>query len=164
MNAVTAEQIGAIDALNTSYIEALDFKNMTGWLDTFSEEPEASYICTSRENVDNDFPIAFMLDDCRARLEDRVTYVTKIWVGTYQEYSTRHFIQKINARVLDDGTISARSNFSVVYTPEETGITGILTAGVFEDIIIDTPAGYRFRSRKAILDAAVQSRYLVFPV
>lgn len=153
-----------IDALQLRYIEALDGKDMSGWLDAFAEEDEASYICISDENVGRGLELGLMYDDNRCRLEDRATYITKIWAGTFQDYRTRHFVQRVNIERADDRSVRMRSNFSVFYTPENTGISEVLTTGIYQDVIRIGNGAPRILSRKAILDTSVLPRYLVYPV
>src|SRR3546814_15656337 len=76
-----------------------------------------------------------MYDDCHARLLDRVTYITKIWAGTFQDYRTRHFVQRVAADRIDDNTWKARSNFSVFMTPEDSGVSEVLATGQYEDLV-----------------------------
>lgn len=157
--------IGEIALLHAAYSRALDGKDMAAWLATFTDHPESSYVCLSRENVDAGLPLALMMDDCRARLIDRVSFITKIWAGTFQDYRTRHFIQLLSLD--DDGgeLIHATSNFTVMYTPEDSGISGVLAIGVYEDTVESSATGgLRLRSRRAILDTSVLPRYLVYPV
>jgi 3-phenylpropionate/cinnamic acid dioxygenase small subunit len=105
-----------------------------------------------------------MLDDCRGRIEDRVTYVTKVWAGTFQDYRMRHIMQRIQARHVAEDLVEMRTGFVVYCTPEESGITQILTAGEYEDVVRLDPAGPRFLSKKVILDTSVLPRYLVYPL
>lgn len=156
--------LSAIDALQLRYIDALDSKDMAHWLATFSEEVEASYICTSDENLSRGLELGLMFDDCRARLEDRVTFVTKIWAGTFQDYRTRHFAQRVQADQLDERSIAMRSNFAVFYTPENSGISEVLATGIYDDIIRIGGGAPLILSRKAVLDTSVLPRYLVYPI
>ena len=106
-----------------------------------------------------------MLDDCQARLKDRVTMVDDIWAGTFQDYRTRHFTQLVAADKNKDDLVDARTNFQVLYTPDETGITEVLTVGVYEDRIVVPKSGdAKFLTRKAVLDTNVLPRYLVYPI
>ncbi len=164
MTAVAGEVLAQIDALQVSYIAALDAKKMHDWLSTFSADADASYICTTAENVEAGRPVALMLDDCRARLEDRVTFVTKIWAGTYPDYRTRHFIQRTACRQIDDGLFEVETNFSVAYTPVDTGRSELFATGVYLDRVRIDAAGARFRAKKVITDTTVVERYVVFPL
>lgn len=164
MNGVSAQDLFRIDELQTRYINALDSKNIPDWLATFAGTPEASYICISQESVDRNLPLALIMDDCYARLQDRVSYITKIWAGTFQDYRTRHFTQRVSAGHLPDNTVRVRTNFTVIYTPEDTGSSEVLAAGVYEDVISLANGAAQFLSKKAVTDTSVLPRYLVYPL
>lgn len=161
---MSPEIIDAIDALQRRYMRALDTKDMTAWLGCFAEVPEASYTCTSLENVEHDLPLALMLDDCRSRLQDRVTYITEIWKGTFQDYRTRHFVERLEARSDAAGMIAVTSNVTVMYTPEDTGQSEVLATGAYEDRIRIADGQAAFLAKTAILDTRVLPRYLVYPL
>lgn len=155
----------ALDALLLADSSALDGKDMEGWLANYSEEDEASYICRAAENSENGLALGFMYDDCRSRLEDRVTFVNDIWVGTFQDYRTRHFVQRVAYQRVDASTISMRSNFSVFMTPTDSGITQVLAVGQYLDTIrLDKAGALKLLSRRAELDTSVLPRYLVYPI
>ena len=132
---IAAKIKDAITGLNANYISALDNKNMQDWLAAFSKTYEASYICTSADNSENDLPVSMMYDDSRNRLEDRATYITDIWAGTFQDYRTRHFTQLLSVADIGSGKFAAKTSFQVFFTPDETGVSEILAVGVYEDII-----------------------------
>lgn len=164
MKPVPMQDLFNIDELQTRYIDALDRKDMAGWLATFTEAPDASYICTTQENLDRGLPLALMLDDCHARLQDRVTYITKIWAGTFQDYRTRHFTQRVSTEMLPGNRVRVRTNFTVIYTPEDTGSSEILSAGVYDDIVSLAGDRAQFLAKKAVTDTSVLPRYLVYPL
>lgn len=155
----------ALDALLLADASALDGKDMLGWLANYADEDAASYFCRSAENTENNLALGFMYDDCRARLEDRVTFVNEIWAGTFQDYRTRHFVQRVRYERLDASTIEMRSNFSVFMTPEDSGITQVLAAGQYLDTVRAGSDGeLKLLSRRAELDTSVLPRYLVYPI
>jgi len=162
MNAIAQVTLTALDDLQNRYIAALDDKNMDGWAETFTENDDASYICRSAENEANGWPIALMLDDCRARLKDRIMFVTKIWRGTFQDYRTRHYTQRLSCEQESESTFRLRTNFSIEYThdPHETKI---LATGVYEDVIVIEGGKPRFQSKRAIYDTTVLPQYIVYP-
>ena len=108
------------------------------------------------------WPIALMLDDCRARLKDRVTFVTQIWKGTFQDYRTRHFAQRLSCEKAADDTFRVRSNFSIEYTFDPNA-TAILAAGVYEDVVVIEGGEPRFLSKRAVYDTTVLPQYIVYP-
>ncbi len=160
MSNISTEVLLAIDSVQNSYIHSLDTKNMDAWLATFNNE--GSYICIAAENEANNLPIALMLDDCYARLQDRVTYVTKVWAGTFEDYQTRHFTQRISTEEIGKDTYRVITNYHILYTPEQ-GQTNVLVTGHYDDEIVlgDTPL---FKSKKAVMDTNVSPRYIVYPV
>ncbi len=161
---VTHDIADALGELQNAYIEALDNKDMHGWLATFDQCDDASYILTTLDNNQQGLPVGLMLDDCHARLEDRVTFITEIWAGTFQDYRTRHVVQQIACSAQPDNTYALRSNFSVFYTPTDTGQSNVLACGVYSDIVTVDSAGARFIAKKAITDTSVLPHYLVYPL
>ena len=165
MKIATAELEAALDRLLLADANALDSKDMPGWLANYAEEDGASYYCRAAENTEHNLELGFMFDDCRARLEDRVTYVTEIWAGTFQDYRTRHFVQRVSHCQVDASTAEAVSNFSVFMTPMDTGVTQVLAAGLYLDKVrLSENGGAKFLSRRAELDTSVLPRYLVYPI
>lgn len=159
--ATDIDVLGLVDALQNRYIAALDGKNIVDWANCFSQRADASYICRSAENEAHGWPIALMYDDCRARIEDRITFITKIWVGTFQDYRTRHFVQRVTSEREGD-LWKVRSHFSIEYTLDPNR-TQTLAAGVYEDVIEIVDGEARFVSKKALYDTTVLPQYIVYP-
>jgi 3-phenylpropionate/cinnamic acid dioxygenase small subunit len=158
---MTQEALQQIDALQMSYIAALDNKDMQGWLDSFTAD--GSYVCIANENEESGLPLALMMDDCHERLEDRVTYVTKVWAGTFEDYQTRHFVQRIACTPKGGDLYETVSNFTVFYT-DSAGNTGTLVCGRYVDEIVVNGSGAKLKSRRAIMDTNVAPRYIVYPI
>ena len=158
---MTQEALQQIDALQMSYIAALDNKDMQGWLDSFTAD--GSYVCIANENEESGLPLALMMDDCHERLEDRVTYVTKVWAGTFEDYQTRHFVQRIACTPKGGDLYETVSNFTVFYT-DSAGNTGTLVCGRYVDEIVVKGSGAKLKSRRAVMDTNVAPRYIVYPL
>ena len=159
---VQADILARLDDLQNRYIVALDGKKIPDWAATFSERPDASYICRSAENESRGLPVALMADDCRARILDRITFITKIWKGTFQDYRTRHFTQRVSCEKVSDATFHVRSNFSIEYTFDPHGSKNLAT-GVYEDVVVIEGGEMRFLSKRAIYDTTVLPQYIVYP-
>jgi 3-phenylpropionate/cinnamic acid dioxygenase small subunit len=153
--------LAAIDALQIRYISALDRRDMQRWLDCFDDE--ASYVCISQENEELGMPLALMMDDSRARLMDRIGYITKVWAGSYEDYRTKHFVQRIECGGNDGGLYEVVSNFMVLYTTTK-GRSEVLVAGTYEDRVSVRDGVARFRAKRAVLDTITRPRYIVYPV
>jgi anthranilate 1,2-dioxygenase small subunit len=153
--------LAQVDALQMSYLAALDRHDLESWLACFADE--ASYICITRENHEANLPVALMLDDCRARLQDRVKFVDEVWSGTFEDYTTRHFVQRFECTAANGGGLNVLSNFMVSYT-NRRGASDILVTGVYEDQVDLGGNAPRFKAKRAILDTVTTPRYLVYPV
>ena len=150
-----------LDELQVRYVCALDDHDMRGWADCFA--PEASYVCTTRENEEQQLPVALMMDDSRARIEDRINSVTKVWAGTFEDYSTRHVVQRLSCVQRLPQVFAIKSNFIVTYTTAR-GKSEVLAAGCYHDEIVLSTGTPRFQSKRAVLDSVITPRYLVYPL
>ena len=157
-----SDVIEKLDELQNRYISALDSKNMQAWSECFSSRADAAYICRSAENEAMNYPIALMYDDCRARIEDRITFVDDIWRGTFQDYRTRHFTQRISHSRVADSIFEVKSNFSIEYTLDPSASTPLAT-GVYEDVVVIEDDIARFLSKRAVYDTTVLPQYIVYP-
>ena len=162
MSNPTNEMVSAVENLNRDYICALDTMDMTSWLNCFNQQ--GSYTFIAEENVRRGFPIAFMLDDCYERLQDRVTQVVDIQIDSTEHYQMRHFTQLTSIIEQEKGIIKATFNFSVYYTQKDTNQTHILCVGRYEDDIVLEGGKATFKHRKAITDTNVLPRYVAYPV
>ena len=153
--------LAQLDAFQNRYVAALDAKDMPAWADCFSQKDTASYICRSAENEAHDWPIALMLVDCRARIEERIMFITKIWVGTFQDYRTRHFLQRVSCEPEGDAW-RVRTHFSIEYTLDPQR-TQTLAAGTYDDVVEIVDGEARFLSKKAIYDTTILPQYIVYP-
>jgi len=159
---LSPDALASIDALQVSYVRALDRRDLQAWLECFAEEGP-SYVCIAAENEAQNLPLALMMDDSRARLADRVKFINEVWAGTFEDYATRHFVQRLECVQKGPALYAVESNVMVVYTSANRH-SEVLVSGSYEDEIIVGPEGPRFRSKKAVLDTITTPRYLVYPV
>lgn len=158
---IDLETLARIDALQVRYMRALDTRNIEAWSECFGDT--ASYICIARENVEQDLPLAIMMDDSRARIGDRVKYIGDVWAGTFEDYQTRHFVQRLDCVMRSPGLFAVESNLLVAYVSPR-GRSELLVVGTYEDEILLGHDGAKFASKKAVLDTVTTPRYLVYPV
>ena len=151
-----------IDALQTRYVCALDGRDLAAWLDCFAPT-EASYICLPSEGESQGLPLAIMMDDTPARLRDRARFINSVWAGTFEDYATRHFVQRLRHARQSSGRYAVDSNFMVLYTSAR-GHSEILVSGSYKDEIDVSSGGAAFVSKRAVLDTVAMPRYLVYPV
>ena len=154
--------LAAIDALQVKYVRALDHRNLQSWFDCFAKDG-TGYVCIAQENEQQGLPVAIMMDDSCERLADRVKFITKVWSGTFEDYSTRHFVQRLECTQSGSDCFNVESNFMVNYTGANRR-SEILVTGIYVDEIAIGTEGAKFRSKKAVLDTITTPRYLVYPV
>jgi len=149
-----------IEALQTRYVRALDSKDMDGWLACFGDHGE--YVCTTHENESQGLPVAIMMDDSPERMQDRVRFIEKVWVGTYEDYLTRHIVQLVGYEE-GDRFVKAETSFMITYC-DEGGASQMLATGLYHDEVELLDDRALFRSKKAVIDSSVTPRYLVYPI
>ena len=159
---INVDTLQLIDALQVRYIDALDGKKMPDWLATFG--PDGQYVCKTAESEEAGWPMALIMDDNHGRLVDRVKFVEKVWAGTFQDYQTRHFVQRIEVSPADGEMYRVRSNFSIAFTRSDTGRTDVLAAGVYHDLVEIKGDQALFRSKKVLIDAPLLPHYIVYPL
>jgi len=150
-----------IDALQERYIRALDEKDMQGWLACF--DTDGAYSVTAADDDAEGLPLSLMLDDCYERLQDRVTFVSKVWPGAFEEYQTRHFIQPLSIAALDNNLYQAISNLTVFSTSLK-GQTSVLIAGRYCDEIRVANGSALFKTRKVLMDTFATPGVVVYPL
>lgn len=149
-----------IESLQRRYARALDGRDMQGWLATFSTR--GSYELTSQENRRLGLPVGMMLDDCHARLRDRVKNVDQVWNHAVEHYQPRHLIALLSCEQADEG-YRAITNFSVFHTNSE-GKSNLLVVGQYHDHVVEEDGELRFLSKAAVMDTAVPPRYIIYPI
>jgi 3-phenylpropionate/cinnamic acid dioxygenase small subunit len=162
MSNVPADVIQQIEQLNCNYICALDALDMSAWLACFNKQGQYTFI--AEENYRRNLPIAFMLDDCYERLQDRVTQVVDIQSDSTEHYQTRHFTQLISVTACDDGRYQAEFNYSVYYTRSDTNQTQLMCVGRYIDLIDLSNACASYIDKKAVTDTNVLPRYVAYPI
>ncbi|NIB40532.1 SnoaL-like domain-containing protein [Pseudomaricurvus alkylphenolicus] len=164
MKQICSDVLSKIDDLQTRYIAVIDAKDMEGWLSTFCQVAEASYVYTTAENLRANHAMALVMDDNYQRLQDRVTIVNKVWPGTYADYATRHFVQRTACRDMGAGKYEVESNFMVMTTPEETGRSTLFATGVYFDQVVVDKDQALFLSKKVVTDSSVVERFMAYPL
>lgn len=150
----------AIDSLIGKYVAALDWQDWSSWLATFDEN--CHYSVTSRQNAENSLPLCYMIDDCRARLLDRVKFITEVWASTIEPYRTRHMVQRVFVEQKSEHHFRVVSNFSVMFT-QNNEPSDVLATGYYEDIVKIVDGNAVFERKTAYIDGT-PARYLAYPL
>ncbi len=149
--------------LERRYADAVDSHRMDAWLDCFTED--GSYYVIGADNDADGLPLCLMMDDCRERLEDRVTFVDEIWPGSFEDYQTRHFIQPLRLEPEESGPgmFRALANFTVFAT-DARGRTSLFIAGQYRDRIRVNGEDCRYVERRVVMDTFTTPGVIVYPL
>jgi 3-phenylpropionate/cinnamic acid dioxygenase small subunit len=160
--AVAPDRLRQAELLQQEYVRVVDGVDLERWPTLFARE--ASYVVTSRENLERGHALAYVLDDSRSRIEDRVTYVEKVWKGHYNSYWPRHILGPSAVTATDEETLEMETPLAVyISEPEEIG-SRLLAVGVFRDIVTFEQGEAKFASKLVVLDTTVMPRYFVYPL
>ncbi len=156
-----SEVRNTIEALQLRYVAAVDGKNMPGWLECFTGD--GAYFVTGADNHAEGLPLCLMLDDCYERLQDRVTYVDKVWKGSFEDYQTRHFVQTLSVVPGNDALLEVRSNMTI-FASDLRGRTSIFVAGQYQDLVRIEDGAALFRERRVLMDTFATPGVVVYPL
>jgi len=148
-----------IEALHARSAELLDEGPISAWPSLFTED--GSYRIVTRENVDQGWPLALMLCESRAAVEDRVHAIENLSLTIPRR--VRHMTSGL--RIYADGTgWRSEANFAVFETLAGAQ-TVCFAAGLYRDRLVrDADGTLRFRERIAICDSALIRNSLVIPI
>lgn len=148
-----------VDALYARYAELLDDGPIAQWPSLFVET--GIYKAVTRENVERGWPLALMLCESRAAIEDRV-YAIEHLALTIPRY-VRHMISGI--RIEESGArVTVAANFAVIETLE--GKTSmVFAAGRYRDVLArDSDGTLKFVEKISIADGGLINNSLVIPL
>jgi hypothetical protein len=120
-NTLSAQDIAEIRQLHAQYNHALDFGDVEAWADTFVEDGT--------------------FGNSRGR-EQLIQFATNFY-GTQQGYS-RHWNDQLTLSPTDGG---ATGSIYLTLWSTRTRPPTIITTGVYRDVLVRTPNGWRFQSR-----------------
>jgi p-cumate 2,3-dioxygenase beta subunit len=129
--------------------DLLDRWHLDEWLELFTQE--CLYLVPSPDRPDGDpFTDLFLIQDDRFLLEQRVeSLMTKTAWAESPHSTTRRLVTNIRATHLGDGAVEATANFFITRARRATVDT---YPGRYELLLeAGGPAGFRIRTRKAIL-------------
>ena len=145
--------------LYDDYAALLDDADYDGWLELFAEN--ATYMAIARENVERGLPLATMRADSRAMLADRIDAL----VGTqfFARRLTRRFVGSIRPVATAAGSASITASFVVIETLVDEP-PFVAATGVYDDEVVATADGVRFRRKAAVYDAPLVTTSLIVPL
>jgi anthranilate 1,2-dioxygenase small subunit len=147
-----------LQMLQDRYIDALDNDRLEEWPEMFVDD--CLYEIIPKENVDLGLPAPVIYCDNKRMLHDRV--VSLRHANIYSPVTYRHFISGTTWRAEGAG-LAVRSNYLVINT-SQMGESVVYQTGRYEDVVIDTPLGWRFKSKRVVFDTSRVQTLLAIPI
>lgn len=157
--AVSPELLVRLETFLAAYAHALDDARFEAWPAFFTDA--GIYQVTTRENFAANRPIGILYCEGRGMMKDRVDALRT--ANIFEDHAYCHIVGRAQAWTEPDGTIGARSNFTVYRTMED-GQTALFALGRYLDRLIETADGLRFTERRVILDSRRIDVLLVLPL
>ena len=145
--------------LQQQYISALDNDRLEEWATFFTED--CLYEIVPRENEDAGLPIGIIYCDSQRMLRDRVTSLRH--ANIFEAHSYRHMTSGMLLRSIDENTVESESSYVVIQTLQN-GESTVYQAGRYLDIVVRTPEGWRYKSKRVIFDTLRVQTLLATPI
>ncbi len=141
------------------YVATLDEGRLEDWPTLFAED--CLYEIIPRENEMAGLPAPLMRCEGAAMLRDRV--VSLRHANIYETPQYRHMLSGLITEARPDGTVAARASYLVVNTTQ-AGDSRVYQTGQYQDVLIRTPDGWLFRSKRVIYDTHRVQTLLAYPI
>ncbi len=148
-----------LTALQDSYTAAIDNDRIEDWPGFFVED--GHYEIISRENEALGLPAPVVYCDSAAMMRDRVVALRH--ANIYEKPFYRHCLSGMQWRQEPDGSFRVKTSYVVINTSEE-GTSSVYQAGLYDDHVVQTPDGLRFRAKRCVYDTLRVQTLLAFPI
>ena len=153
----------AVQALLAEYGGLLDLGLYDEWLALFAAE--CRYAVVPRENHDAGLPVALILCDRRAMLEDRIAALRQ--ANKYNLHADRHIIGLPRIVATDAGRIDAGIGIEApfaVYQTNQEGETILFATGLYRHRLARGATGLRIAETLVLLDTFAVPTLLATPL
>lgn len=148
-----------ISQLQERYCAALDSNRLEEWAALFT--PDCLYEIVPKENADLGLPIGLIYCDSQKMLRDRVLSLRH--ANIFEEHACRHMTSGLVLKAVDADTVQAESSYVVVQT-RTNGESFVYQAGRYIDVVVRTPEGWRYKSKRVIYDTSRVITLLATPI
>jgi len=114
-----------------------------------------------RENHERNLPLATLAFESKAMLKDRVYGIRETLF--HDPYYQRHVVGAPLVRVSGAGRIECEANYAVFRTKLD-GPTTVFNVGRTIDVVVETPAGWKFQSRTIVYDSEMIPNSIIYPL
>ena len=154
-------EVNATDARNLlrDYTYALDSAKLSEWPMFFTEQ--GRYRITTRQNLEQGYPLSIMLCENRNMLYDRLEATQE--ANIYEPHYYRHILSDSRPMEGKDGAYSARTSFICVRTMLD-GSHMLFCSGEYLDEVVREDGALRFRSKTVVLDQSRIDTLIAIPL
>lgn len=145
--------------LQERYICALDNGNLDLWTDLFVDD--CFYEIVPRENADAGLPIGLIHCDNKRMLRDQATSLRD--ANVYGAHQYRHLTSGLSVTAIGPDSATMSANYVIIQTLAD-GESHIYQAGRYHDVVVRTPDGWRYRTKRAVYDTLRIRTLLATPV
>ena len=148
-----------VEDLLIDYSHALDDFELDRWPNFFTED--GIYQIIPRESYDQNLPLGILFCDGRGMMVDRILALET--ANIFEPHTNNHITGRPQLSQNDDGTINARSNFSITRTMQD-GRMEIYAIGKYMDRITLAGNKPQFQDRRVVLESRRVDILLVYPL
>ncbi len=149
-----------IVALEYDYAACLDDDRLEDWPDFFVEH--CRYDITTRENVEDGYPLGVFQCHNRAQMRDRVKILRNAAVFSLRYY--RRLISNVRMLGSASGAHESEASYVVYATDVVDGTTEIFSTGKYQNTIVDADGILHFKRKVVIADTASIPKNLSVPL
>lgn len=149
----------ALYSLQERYVSVLDNDELEAWPNLFTSD--GHYEVIPKENADAGLPVGLIYCNNQGMMRDRV--VSTRQANLYEPQTYRHMVSGLMITPQDENAATMRSSYVVIRT-NQAGDSVIYQAGRYEDIVVKTAQGWRYRSKRAIYDTLRVPTLMAIPV
>jgi len=146
-------------SLQERYISVLDNDQLEAWPELFTAD--GHYEIVPKENADAGLPMGIIYCNNQGMMRDRILSTRE--ANLYEPQTYRHLVSGLIITPTDQGMVKMSANYVVIRTNKE-GDSIIYQAGRYEDQVINTAEGWRYRSKRAIYDTLRVPTLMAIPV
>jgi len=114
-----------------------------------------------RENHERGLPLATLSFESKAMLKDRVYGIRETLF--HDPYYQRHVTGLPLVRASSPGRIESEANYAVFRT-KLNELTSVFNVGRAIDVVVETPAGWKFASRTLVYDSEMIPNSIIYPL
>lgn len=156
---IDSELRARIEDFLVDYAHAIDDGELGNWPQYFTED--GVYQIIPRDSFDAGLPLGVMICEGRGMMADRVMALES--ANIFEPHTYCHLLGQPRLKVQDDGTYTARTNFSVTRTMQDGGGEIFATGKYLDRIVIDDGKPL-LQDRRVVLESRRIDILLVIPL